>query len=280
VSLNDRVLLYKCLTNVIDVEIDRTIPKNISPNIIGRDTVSAKEKRFIVHLPTTNFRSFVFAAMAVSVVAYGQTPLSSADSVFQIGYASNVNIGDSYVNISNDGASMTTISIASGSNTLAVSGSICANVYAFNPDEELLSCCSCPITPNGLVSLSVQRDLLNNTLTGRVNPSAVVIKMIGSTPPIAGAGGTTATPCGNSASGLFSVVARGMVGWVTSLHANTAAVPTTYAVTENPFTPGDASPSEITRIANTCTFFQAQGSGNGICNSCELAGQGASAVNQ
>jgi hypothetical protein len=48
----------------------------------------------------------------------------------------------------------------------------------------------------------------------------------------------------------------------------------------NPFTPGDLNGDEISRIATTCGFFQAQGSGNGICNSCEIAGQGAAASNQ
>jgi hypothetical protein len=33
-------------------------------------------------------------------------------------------------------------------------------------------------------------------------------------------------------------------------------------------------------LANTCAFIQAQGSTFGICNSCELAGLGASASNQ
>jgi hypothetical protein len=218
--------------------------------------------------------------MALSVAAYAQTPLSSNDGPYQIRYASNVTIGDSYIDISNDGASMTTTTIAAATNSLAVSGSLCVNAYAFAADEEILSCCSCPLTPNGLVSLSVQRDLLNNTLTGRAAPTSIVIKLVATAPPAAGVG-TTANPCGTSAS-LVTVgnLVPGMVAWGTSLHANTSTTTSTYSLTETPFTVADPSVPELARLANTCAFIQAQGSTFGICNSCELAGLGGASSNQ
>jgi hypothetical protein len=229
-----------------------------------------------------NLRTLVLAAMALSVVAHAQVgAVYSGDGQYQIGYASNVNSGDSYVNISNDGASMTTTTIAAATNSLSVSGSLCVNVYAFNPDEEILSCCSCPITPNGLVSLSVQRDLLNNTLTGRTNPSSVVIKLFATRPTVTTLG-TTSNPCALSAGNLLSgqVFPPGMVAWGTKLHANTSTTTTTYSLTETPFTLAELSVSEFARLNNLCAFNLAQGSTYGICNSCELAGQGASAANQ
>jgi hypothetical protein len=227
-----------------------------------------------------NLRSIVLAAMALSVVAVAQTPLSSGDYFFQIGYASNVNAGDSYINISNDGASMTTTTMQAATNSLSVSGSFCVNVYAFNPDEEMLSCCSCPLTPNGLVSLSVQKDLLNNTLTGRANPSSVVIKLLAGIPVVAGLG-TTSNPCALAAANLGSQLeGTGLVAWGTKLHANTSATTTTYSLTETPFTAVTVNPFEDARLQSLCAFNQAQGSTFGICNSCELAGQGASASNQ
>ena len=59
----------------------------------------------------------------------------------------------------------------------AQNGEICANVYAYSPDEQLVSCCSCNVTPNALNSLSVKADLGTNTLTPII-PSALVIKVI------------------------------------------------------------------------------------------------------
>jgi hypothetical protein len=233
-----------------------------------------------VNLHTMNLRNLVLATMAMSVAAFAQLPISSGDGPFQIRYASNVTVGDSYIDVSNDGASMTTTTIASGQNTLAVSGSICVNAYAFNADEEILSCCSCPLTPNGLVSLSVQRDLLNNTLTGRASPTSVVIKLVATFPPGPGIA-TTGNPCGTSASTVSALnLAPGMVAWGTSLHSNTSSTTTTYALTETPFTVAEPSIPELARLASVCSIAQLQGSGYGICNSCELAGLGASSSAQ
>jgi hypothetical protein len=225
-------------------------------------------------------KSFIFAATFISAVAYSQTPVSSGDGPFQIRYAANTTKGDSYVNISNDGASMTASSIMSGTNTLAVNGSFCVNAYAFDASEEILSCCSCPVTPNGLVSLSVQRDLLNNTLTGRATPSSIVIKLVATTAPVAGVG-TASNPCGTSASTVtLGNLANGMVAWGTSLHHNTSSATPTYALAETPFTVARPTASELARLSQLCTFNQVQGSGFGICNSCEVGALGASASNQ
>jgi hypothetical protein len=227
-----------------------------------------------------NTKSYFIAASLLTAVAYAQTPSSSGDGPFQIRYAANATRGDSYIDISNDGASMTTTTIQSGTNTLAVSGSICINAYAFDAAEEILSCCSCPITPNGLVALSVQRDLLNNTLTGRATPSSIVIKLVATVPPGAGVG-TSSNPCGTAASSVsLANLANGMVAWGTSLHQNMSSASSPYALTETPFTVGDPNANELARLSQLCAFNQLQGSGFGICNSCELAGLGASAINQ
>jgi hypothetical protein len=255
------------------------MPSNSLKSLWADGTVF-NERSFSVTLPTLNLRTLVLATMAMSVAAFAQLPISSNDGPFQIRYASNVSAGDSYIDISNDGASMTTTTIASGQNTLAVSGSICVNVYAFAPDEEILSCCSCPITPNGLVALSVQRDLLNNTLTGRAAPSSIVIKLVATLP---GAGvATSGNPCGTAASTVTLANLRpGMVAWGTSLHSNTSAVGTgTFSLTETPFTVATPNPAELVRLDSVCSIAQLQGSGYGICNSCELAGLGASSSNQ
>src|SRR4029078_6522293 len=40
-------------------------------------------------------------------------------------------------------------------------GDVCANVYVFDANQELVACCSCRITPNGLISLSIANGLTN-----------------------------------------------------------------------------------------------------------------------
>jgi hypothetical protein len=183
---------------------------------------------------------------------------------YQITYVSNLNVGDSFVNITNTGAS----GAGFGSGTSAsVMGSICANVYVFDPTEEIVSCCSCPVTPNGLVSLSARNDLINNPLFPRT-PSSIVIKLVATAP----VGGT----CNNSAllAGTPTFV-EGVAAWGTKLHANTSAAAGTYAVTETRFTLAGLSAGEFTRLAYTCGIVANQGSGFGICNSCRLGGLGA-----
>ena len=118
-----------------------------------------------------NIRFFALAALAASS-CFGQIVVNA--DAFQVRYASNLAIGDSVINFTNDGSSSTDTGLATGG---AQNGDICANIYAYSPDEQLVSCCSCNMTPNGLNSLSVKNDLASNTLTPII-PSALVIKII------------------------------------------------------------------------------------------------------
>ncbi|HEY6331075.1 MAG TPA: hypothetical protein VI756_17225 [Blastocatellia bacterium] len=200
--------------------------------------------------------------MATAVVAYAQNPIT-ADSPYQVSYMSNLTHGDSVVNITNTGARGA--GLGSGT-TASVTGSICANVYVYDPSEEIVSCCSCPVTPNGLVSLSGVSDLINNPLT-RGNPTSIVIKIL-ATVPVGGS-------CNNSAllSGTVTL-ANGLAIWGTKLHANTSAPAGTYAVTETAFTPSSLSAGEYARLAYGCGVVANTGSGFGVCNSCRLGGLG------
>jgi hypothetical protein len=126
--------------------------------------------------------------MGIATNVWSQNPIT-ADSPFQVRYAAHLNVGDSFVNISNSGAS---------------NGNICTNIYKFSPDEQLISCCSCVVTPNALVSLSARNDLISNTLTPAV-PTSIVIKLLA----------TTAGACNPSVIGTLT---PGMLAWGTTIH--------------------------------------------------------------
>ena len=208
---------------------------------------------------STTPTAFPNANNGPSVVMF--TPINA----FQVRYVSNINIGDSVIDITNTGSSSTT-------GFPVQNGNLCVNVYAFSPDEQLVSCCSCLVTPDGLVSLSARNDLISNTLTPGT-PTSIVVKLI------ATAGGSTVTSCNASTAGVgANALANGLAAWGTSLHALpvTPGTPaTTYGTTETPFTPATLSTAELTRITSLCGFNQVNGSGFGICKACRLGGLGA-----
>jgi hypothetical protein len=165
----------------------------------------------------------------------------------------NLLIGDSVVNMTNAGTR----------NGFDPAGGICANVYVFDPSEELVACCACYISPDGLRSLSVKQDLVSNTLTPGV-PGSVLIKLLASTP----LGATTCDPASPTAANLEP----GLVAWGTDLHQNTTTG--TYQVTEKPFETAGSSATELTKLTTFCGFIQANGSTFGICKSCRFGGLG------
>jgi hypothetical protein len=177
---------------------------------------------------------------------------TAPSGAYQIRYASNLNIGDSVINISNTGT-------LSGADP---AGRICVNVYTYDPAEELISCCACMVTPNGLNSLSTVSDLISNPLTLGV-PTSVVIKLVATVP-----NGGTCNAGGSSA------LAPGLVAWGTTLHAN--ATTGGYNSTEGPFLTAVLSASELDKTISSCNFIQTNGSGFGICKSCRNMGLGSS----
>ena len=201
--------------------------------------------------------SLILAAMTFSMAAFSQ------DGPFQIRYAANLTSGDSVINITNSGANGASLN---GPGFGGPAGNICVNVYAFSPDEQLISCCSCLITPNGLASLSVNSDLVSNTLTG-VRPNSVVVKLVGT-----GAGAAfTGTSCTNSAAIAGSAtfpLAPGMIAWGTTVHA----APVGLAVTETAFSNATLSAAELASITNRCVNIVGNGSTFGICRSCRVGG--------
>jgi hypothetical protein len=220
-----------------------------------------------------NVRFFAFAALAMGVAAYGQVvptggTLAQHDGQFQVRYASNLSFGESVINLTNSGASST---VVGGPITVAQNGEICANLYAYSPDEQLVSCCSCNVTPNALNSLSVKADLGTNTLTPII-PSALVVKIL-ATP------GGAACTAASAATVTAGTLVRGLLAWGTTLHQLpvTAGTPaTTYGVTETAFANAQLSEAELARMTQLCGFIRANGSGYGICKSCKIGGLGGS----
>jgi hypothetical protein len=210
-------------------------------------------------------RNVFLALFAVAMIASAQV---TTDAPFQVRYAANLNLGESYINITNDGANGAPLL---GPGFGGAAGNICVNVYAFSPDEQLISCCSCLVTPNGIVNLGVTRDLTSKTLTG-VIPTSVVVKLLAT---LAGTGGT-GTSCTNSAATVTTATrVAGMLAWGTTIHNGPPAV-AAYNVTETAFSPATLSAGELASIGGRCASILGNGSGFGICRSCQAGALGAS----
>jgi hypothetical protein len=188
----------------------------------------------------------------IGVTGTAATASIVVGSVFEIGYAANMNIGDSVVNLSNSGFN----------GGFETAGNICANVYVFSEDQQLVSCCTCPLTPNHLKTLSVRNDLISNTLTPGV-PIGVTIALLAS----------QATTCNASTAGTTpNPIVPGLVSFGATIHANPDG---TYKSSNYPLAGATLSATELTKLTSYCGFIQANGSGYGICKSCRQGAAGA-----
>ena len=194
------------------------------------------------------FTYLTAATLLVSVGAFGQIVAPEADGVYQVRYAANLNFGDSFINFTNTG-------VLGGFDP---GGNICANVYVIDPAQEVVGCCSCPLTPNHLKSISVRNDLISNLLTPGV-PTSVTVAVLAS---------ISCNPAGVNAQNLV----RGLKSWGTTIHATPVAG--VYNTTETAFEKSELSASELSKLTLYCGFIQANGSGFGICKSCKQGAQG------
>ena len=221
-------------------------------------------------------RNVILVALAVAVASFAQDPTSAAvDAPYQVSFAANLNIAETYIDIGNDGALVVLPSVG----TLGFqSGSFCVNVYAFDQNEEMIACCACYVTPDQTVHLGAIADLTSNTVTS-VPVNSITVKLVETMSPQ-----QSSTDCTNSA-GLISPIGLpagtteayipatgGLLAWRTTPHV--AASGSLY-YTEVPFTPAFLLVGEMTNLANACANIIGRDSGKGICPSCHLGALGA-----
>jgi hypothetical protein len=213
-------------------------------------------------------RNVILVALVLAMAAFAQNPIT-ADSPFQVRYATNFSAGESYIDIGNTGANGAALN---GPGFGVQTGNICVNVYALDPGEELVACCSCLITPDQMVHLGVNADLLVNTANG-LKPTSVMVKLVET---LAGTA-TTGTSCTQSAASAggtaFPLATAGMVAFGTTLHAGSTAG--SFVTTETPFTPATLSSAELASLTGRCAAILGDLSGAGICNSCHAGALGA-----
>jgi len=177
--------------------------------------------------------------------------------VLMLGIASGTglaqNVGDNsyyfttyYSNANTTGAPDAVVRIVNDGDTEA---DLWADIYVFDDSEELQECCSCDITPDGLLSEHINADLTSNPLTGK-KPTRGVIKLISSSVP-----GAAAAPGTN-----VVVPTPGLRAWGVHVQKATSG----YALTETMFADSNLAPSEQVLLQELC-YFDAKLSGK-TCN--------------
>jgi hypothetical protein len=185
--------------------------------------------------------SGVFLNMA-SVVAYAQR------DTFKVNYFSNARTQgapDATVRITNPGTA----------GAPSPAGDLCAMIYVFRPSQEMSECCGCKVTPNGLLTLSVNIHLNDNPL---IDPRHGVIKIVSSVPT------ATAGPKGSSTDcdPTNAVPTPALRAWATHIQG-----PTPFSITETPFEDATLSAGEFATLKAECLFIvKFLGSGRGLCH--------------
>ncbi len=191
----------------------------------------------------------VLAAMLVLVAI----PSLAQTSPYLVGYFSN-NPGpggaaDQQVRLINFGAAGTPLT--------SPAGDVCANVYVFDANQEMVACCSCRITPNGLLTLSVANGLTNNPVTSVV-PVNGDIKIVST----AAAGAAPCTPLTTNAGVLDSTT-----GFGTHLQTSGGTAAGTF-ITETELAEAPAAViggAEGAFLLQACQFARYLGSNKGVC---------------
>ena len=175
----------------------------------------------------------VFAGMASTAWAQNQTDVFSvAYYVGGAGKPGSAPAVDGKLQIVYPGASST-----------AAGQYICADIYVFDPAQELKECCSCPVSTDGLLTIALH-SLTDNPANG-VFSSTGVIKLVSDNSGVCLSGGLPTNP----------TPAAELRAW--SINADTS-------VTEDKFQATPLSSLELFELGFLCSGVPNE-SGPGVC---------------
>jgi hypothetical protein len=177
----------------------------------------------------------VLALMLCAGFAAAQT--TPGPDTFKVDYFSNANTTgapDGTVKITNPGTS---------------GGNLCAAIFVFDANEELSECCSCPVSVNDLRTLSVDKDLTGNPLTGTVLNTGLIEVVSTAT-----VGGLCPLPTPGKVAPTASVRV-----WATHIQNSG------WTITEQPSQDASFGSVEFTKLENFCYAVKLVGSNKGVC---------------
>jgi len=128
---------------------------------------------------------------------------------------------------------------------------LCAMAYVFDQNQQMAECCGCLISQNGLRTLSLNRNLISNPLTGTAPVTGSVLLV-------------TADYVSNPSCNASSITPSGTaMAWATHVQTPT---PSTSAISEETLSQTPLSATLSSALQAQCQFIQQLGSGHGICS--------------
>ncbi|MFZ0889548.1 MAG: hypothetical protein WA005_13925 [Candidatus Binataceae bacterium] len=165
-------------------------------------------------------------------------------------------------------------------------GTLCALMYVFDDNEEMQACCGCPVTPDGLRTISVINQLTSNWGVNKGNLAAGVIDILsvapgwvapfpGAPPPrgvnVAGSTGLGCDPSFGFGSRTSESTTGGSELRASMDHTESmvgTAAPFTAVVSTSTDdlrqTPSD--PTHVIDLIESCGFLLGNASGSGVCS--------------
>jgi len=129
--------------------------------------------------------------------------------------------------------------------------SLCAMVYVFDQDQQMSECCGCSISQDGLLTLSLNKNLLSNPLTGVRSKTGTVVLVSADQGSNLACNAAVMTPAGT------------VVGWVTHLPQSSSGQ---MSSAEAAFSTSPLNATLSSALQAQCSFIQQLGSGQGQCS--------------
>jgi hypothetical protein len=190
-------------------------------------------------LALTTAISLLALAFAPARASAQQPTIPDSLKVDYFAYANTAGAPDGTVRLSNPGTT---------------GGNVCAAIFVFNADQEVQACCSCLLTPDGLLTLSVNDDLTTNPLTG-------VTLISGSFSIISTATVNGSCPLPTT----LNPISGGVRSWSTHIEQLRFKATKRYSGTVAPSQDATLSATEESTLATDCYDIYVAGSGHGFC---------------
>lgn len=136
----------------------------------------------------------------------------------------------------------------------AVTGQdLCTMIYVFDQAQQMSECCGCMVSQDGLLTLSLEKNLLGNPLIGVPSKSGTIMLV-------------TADPAANPSCNASAITPEGAaVAWSTHLFQRQAGQTSFAPGTEDTFSTMPLNTTLSSALQAQCSFIQQLGSGQGVC---------------